>query len=404
MRALKVVAACLATASACRAPLPVPNEAELRRAARSVVHEATFTLSSPYDDATTADYAASVRDEIGLVRRLFRDDGTKPVRIYLAPIEDDSGRALQFWQTPSHRSLKGAATEGEFAFVYVPRSVEPSAALASALSLRGGTLRHELAHLYAARAGLAQATWFNEGLAEEVESMNESGSELVQNPFPATLLLARKTAGPDTLRRLLAWRLGDDLSDVDRSCRYVWAHALLRFLGEARSDPGFEARTRAVMELDPEAIVAQEPEWLAWLAALDALARIRTGAHSPSARERALSIGVMPSLAENGAPELFTRAADELALEMLADPACMEPAARFLLFFRAREVKVEDLEQLNRSTDPAAILTAQALHAARKEPVDLERARSAWQQVAPDDRLRFIVIESLLPGMSKPRS
>jgi hypothetical protein len=157
------------------------------------------------------------------------------------------------------------------------------------------------------------------------------------------------------------------------------------------------------MKLDPAALLAQEPAWLAWLAELDALARIRAGARSASKSVRARSIGVMPTLAESGAKELFTRAADELAMEMLVDPACTEPAATFLIFFRARELKADDLERLGRSTDPAAILTAQALHSRRKEPVDLEQARSALQHVPQEDRSRFTLLMTLLFGSSLER-
>jgi hypothetical protein len=392
------VAACLALAGACRSSLSIPSESELRRTTRSVVNEPTFSLFSPYDEASTARYADSVRGEIEIVRRLIPSGGAKPVRIYFAPIEDDSGRALPPWQTPSHRSLKGAAMEGEYAFVYVPVRIETSSALLRAVFMRGGTLRHELAHLYAARVGLARAPWFDEGLAEEVEAACESEGEVELHPFPPNLLHARAWATPGSLALLFAWQTSEELPPEDLSRRYVWAQALFRFLCEQRTEERFEARARAVMELGEKEILAREPEWLAWLAHLDALECIRAGAKSSSASERARCIGVMPELAQNGARELFTREADELALDMLVDPACMPSAARFLLYFRARALRTEDVEHLSLSADPAVILTAQALRARRKEPVDLECARAAWRRLPESDRARCAVFEALLPG------
>jgi hypothetical protein len=134
-------------------------------------------------------------------------------------------------------------------------------------------------------------------------------------------------------RPLFGWRRPSSRLDLSR---YVWSQALFRFLCEQRTEERFEARARAVMELGERKILAREPEWLAWLARLDALECIRAGAKSPSASERARYVGAMPSLAENGARELFTRDADELALALLVDPACMQSAATFLLYFRAK--------------------------------------------------------------------
>jgi hypothetical protein len=400
MRAAFALAACLLAASGCRSSLPYPSEEELRRDARCVLEEPEFTLFSPYDAAASAHYADAVRAEIGLLRPLIPDAGTTKVRIYLAPLADEQGRTPEPWQTPSKRSLKGAASEGEFAFVYVPARIEDSSALERAAFMSGGTLRHELAHLYASRAGLARAPWFNEGLALEVESMRSAEGALHAHPFPPYLLVARMHAQPGALQQLLRWSYTDDLSDSERSLRYVWAHALFRYLFEQQAQGGFLERARAIADLGEQALLAREPAWLAWLAGLDALERIRAGAHSASPVERSLCSGVLPVLAESGAPELATRAADELALELLGDPVCVDPAATFLIFFRAPELRAQDIEELDRSDDPGRVLTAQALHARRKEPVDLERARAAWQRVPERERDRLVVPVSLIPGLS----
>ncbi len=387
-------------AAACRSPFPYPSEDELRRDAQSVVHDPRFTLYSPYDESATAQYAGAVRGELELVQRLIPDERASVVRLYLAPIEAPPD--LQAWETPSNQSLKGAATEGEYAFVYVPSRPRTSSALEGATFLRGGTLRHELAHLLAHRAGLAGAPWFNEGLALEVESMREAGGELHAHPFPIYVHAARKTAKPGALAELLRWSYGDDLTVAERSLRYVWAQALFRFLAEEQPAQAFVDRARAVHGLAQDALRGREAAWLEWLGKLDALERIRAGASSTSALERALCVGVLPSLAESRVPELFTRAADELALEKLGDPACFEPAVTFLCFFRAKELHAQDLETLERSDDPVLVLAAQALHARRQEPVDLERARGAWRRVPERERAGLSVLAALLPRLDGP--
>jgi hypothetical protein len=382
------LALCLC-ASACRSGLGYPSEAELRRDAKSVVHDPDFTLYSPYDAAASADFANSVRAELGLVRALIPDADATPVRIYLAPIE--GGEGLHPWESPSKQSLKGAATEGEFAFVYVPARIAASSALERATHLRGGTLRHELAHLAAHRAGLAGAPWFNEGLALEVESMRKEEGALHAHPFPPHLLLARQSAQAGALGELLRWDYGDEMSDSERSRRYVWAEALFRFLLERQAPGDFLEQARGIRGLGEPALRELEAAWLQWIAKLDALERI----------ERSGCIDVMPMLAEARVPELFTRAADELALSKLGDPACVDPAATFLLFFRAGELRAEDIQALEQSQEPMRELTAQALHARRKEPVDLERARLAWQRVPEAERGRLIVQLALLPGWER---
>lgn len=387
-------------ASACVTPIYL-NEADLARDAKTVVHEERFTLFSPYEATATTSYADSVRNEVELVSRLIPDAGSKPVRLYLVPIGDEASDPHELWRGPAREGVLGMASEGEFAFIYVRASVGSSAVREHAAYIGGGSLRHELTHLYAHRSGLFLAPWFEEGLALEVESMCVAGGELRAHPLPPHLLLARQSAGPGSLAKLLAWRREFDITDAERELRYVWAQALLRYLLEAETRPGFVDRARAIMNLGEAAIQAQEAAWLDWLANLDALERIRRGARSTIESERTVSIGEMPILAAAGASELLTRAADELALEMLADPACVHSAAMFLLFFRASALTEADIAQLVRSDDPALILVAQALRVKRQEPVDLELAQSAWDRVPEQQRSGLFVPKLLVLGPSE---
>jgi hypothetical protein len=385
-------------ACACRA-LPPPSaaelEAELQRSAVTVVREEGFTLFSPYDAATTSVYATILREETERVLRVLDIAAPAAVRIHLVPVPEEDG-ASDPWESASHDGFAGGAFESGFAFVYVAAGTPTAAAVRAEFGR--AALRHELAHLHARGAGLGQRTWFNEGLASEIESMREDGPELRARAFTPAFLEARNSAVAGAVAELVRWQRGDELSDTARAQRYHQSQALFHFLAE-RAPPGsLRERAAAVHALDEAQILAVEPEWLAWLAGLDALEAIRRGVASPAGAERYDSAALLPILAERGAREVLTRPADELALALLGDPATSEPAASFLLFFRADKLTEADLVALDGAPDPARCLTAAALRARRGEHVDLARARHAWARVPARERHRFAVQTAMIPG------
>jgi hypothetical protein len=155
-------------------------------------------------------------------------------------------------------------------------------------------------------------------------------------------------------------------------------------------------RAHAVKELDVDEIVALEPAWLDWLASRNALVSIRAGVSSEDASERAECASWLPILAENRAAELFTRSADELALELLTDPRTCMSASTFLIFFRAHALTEGDLVELCGSADPGRFMTGLALRKRRGEPVDAEQARAAWERVPRSDRGNLDVQRNVL--------
>lgn len=382
----------------CRTAEPVSAEeleAHLRAKSQTTVREETFTLGSPYSEAQTALHAEVVRSENALVRRLFAADDAPPVRLYLVPTEADP-ELLEF-EGPSVNGLAGGAFDAGFGFVYV-RDSGGTPSIVAAYAGRS-TLRHELAHLYARRAGLHRAPWFDEGLALEVESMDEIDGTLEREPFPRALVHARAAYRDGVLDELLEWRRHDGKSSEERAALYIQAHALMRYLTDRAGAGDVLQAAFAVRSLSDDEIRSREHDWESWLRGLDALETIAGGVRHGTAEQRAEYASRLPILAEQGAAELATRQADALALELLDDPACARSAATFLLYFRARALPESDVAALCGSDDPVHGLVGQALRVRRGQPLDLEAARSAWSRLLEEERRSWAVLRGLIPEL-----
>ncbi len=393
------------SACASHAPTrPAEIEAYLQKHSVTVVRDELLTLYSPYDADVTREYELVLHDEARRASELFGQNGAPPVRIYLIAVADDDPRQLDEPLRPGVLgSTKATAVGADFAVVYVPRETSTDKARLLA-GMNSDTLRHELAHLGSQRAGVVRGEerWFHEGLAQEVAAGDADGVRLDLELFPRALLDARRMAATGAIDELLTWRAGDALASETSVRRYALSHALFRFLFERANGAdgaSFVERTRELCALDASALRALEPEWLAWLSKLDALEAVRRGTQSSSAEERGRAASRLPSLAEAGAPELRTRAADELALALLGEPSTRAGAATFLCYFRERALTDEDLRALETSSDAARRVTACALRARRGERVDLARARASWDALEDADRSALSVAAALIRGL-----
>ncbi len=383
---------------------PAALEREFRAQTRTVVLDEALDLRSPYGEDATAPYLEVVRTEARLVRELLDVPSAPPIRFTLAAL-DGTGAELPPWVRAGRDGVAGAHWSARrdgsdsqgFAFVYVPAD-ESQARMRATLAHT--LIRHELVHAYADRNGLDGPTWFAEALANEIEGMSVRGDRLATQVFPSELIRARDSAGPGSVARLLDWRHTDDITAAERARRYAEAQALLRFLLERAPGTGLVERARAVRALQPEAVAACEPEWLDWLAGLDALAAVRSAVRTGSAEERVEAAHALGDLLSAGAAELASREADELALELLADPAASQKAFVFLCFFRARALTEADLAGLGSASDPALRLTAHALRAKRSESVDLADARAALARLSEDERASVLLQTRMIPGLA----
>jgi hypothetical protein len=396
-----VVAAALA-ACASSATSEAEFERSLSDGARTVVRTERFELTSPFDAEGTAEFVRTVDEELGVVTSLLGDPGGAPIRVHLVPGATDATRPDEAEYRslfPSRDGKRGFAYSHSFACVYVAEPGGPPPMIQAEVGRE--VLRHELTHVVAKRAGLAGATWFDEGLAREVGRRKTVGGSVAEGLTLAALVHARDDARPGTVRELLAWRHSDELAPADVALRYDESQALLRFL-VGRTAPGsFAERLRGVLRLSDDEIVALEPAWLGELASIDVLAQVRSGVASASRRERSDAAGLLPILAQQAA-ELRTRAADELALGLLADPATREGASTFLVFLRANDLRPADLDALRASAAPAVVVCGEAVRARRGEAFDIRRARQAWSDL-PSDEKRSVPSAAHVLGLDPPR-
>jgi hypothetical protein len=346
-----------------------------------------FELTSPYDAAATDEFARVVGEELGRVEEVLDAASGPPVRVHLVPLDPgaadvhDRDFSALF---PSHDGI-GGMQHGGFLFVYVAARGTGPTAFVHAEMLRD-TIRHELTHAIALRAGLARATWFDEGLARCVEDMTVDGGRLRERPFPSAIFVARDTARRGTIADLLRWSLRDQQSRETRALRYEQSEALVRFLAERTPGGDWGDRVRRVHALPNDAVLATEPDWLAWLASQDALAAVRAGLARPDPDERARAAALLPVLA-GVARELQSRAADEVALGLLRDPRTRASAETFLVFYRAKDLTPADLAALRADGDPSVVLVGEGLRAQRGEPFDAARAQEIWNALDAKQRI-----------------
>ncbi|HEX6883388.1 MAG TPA: hypothetical protein VF530_08400 [Planctomycetota bacterium] len=365
---------------------PAELEAELRRDVRTVLEGELVTLHSPYGEVESRDYLGVTEREAGLVRARLDAPREPKVRTYLAPTTPPQ----EIWEAPHHDDVAGWASDG-FLTLYV--SSTPGLAALRA-EFQDDTLRHELAHVYARRLGWSRERWFNEGLACVVEETVVRAGVLQELPVSERVIQARAEARAGSLATLLAWAPGQRLSLEEQGERYAQAEALVRFLLARAPGASWPERVAWVHERTQAQVQELEPQWLAWLAELDTVAALR--AHAVDAAGRLEAASLLAPLLEAGAQELATRAGDELALELLTDPACTSGAISFLLFFRAEALTEPDLEALERAQNPVLRLVAGALRTRRGEPVDRAGLSALWNALTESERERYATLAFVL--------
>lgn len=385
MRALFAIVIPLVLAVACRTPTrssPEEIEAYLRGISTIVVKDECLELHSPLAAEPTAVYESVLREETALVRSLFPEAKAYVPRFYLAPTEREDTDA-EPWEHATRDGFGGFAFETGFAAVFVTADAGAIEAAMQAATTRP-SVRHEVTHLFARATGLVGARWFREGLACEVESRTAASGRLHETALSEDVIAARATARVGSTRDLLAWT--DNERPIEETQRfYRESQALFRFL-HGRASGDWIERSRSVLALTPDAIHALEGEWLAWLRRIDAIEAIRAGQRSEWTEERVCTAALLPVLAERRVPELATREADELALELVRDRDSRDSAATFLLYFRANDLRSEDVERLSGSKDPVVELTALALRDRRGEPYDERRAAELWSHATDEQR------------------
>lgn len=256
---------------------------------RTLVAEEGFTLLSPYGPWRTQNLVEDVRLNLRALERALDTEAPANLLVSFVAIDapefelsenSDGTLDVSGFERPMDRGFLGYSTANPpTAVIFVApettmsmldgREVQVSMELGQNL-----TLRHELVHVLAGKAGLdGGAEWFDEGLAMELEFRELDHGDLVQSrDLPLSLRVAHDQHERHTLAELLAWE-----EDVDRAqsgeervfkLGRPLAHALMRFLLERTPGERLRERFEAIARLSSAEILALEDEWRAWLEAL----------------------------------------------------------------------------------------------------------------------------------------
>jgi hypothetical protein len=258
--------------------------------ARTIVHESDFSLWSPFGILPTKEWVALIDSEKRAVDGAFGPSASHEERLQvllkevpgLGPrwtIEND---AVSFESESGHplHGVEGMAYADTIVLHVAPqtRSILSDGreflTYASPASY-AATLRHELAHIAAFRAGIQAGFWLNEGLAELVDGLETSPDGLLdRGPKHDYLHLA---AGFDpqqrSLERLLEWRedgpaIQAGRVEVDVPARVLCGLYVRHRLGLAGDGAPVRDLARRLLELQAEsraAHLAGEVAWQSWL-------------------------------------------------------------------------------------------------------------------------------------------
>jgi len=252
---------------------------------RTLALEDAFTLVSPYDARRTAEVAGELRRSLVAVCAALEVELDGAVYVRMIPLdvegfdlvlEEDSLTVSGPLELPTRHGLVGwAAGDGPPRFeFFVPRDRVHEREDGTSFTEQfhfdfTDTIRHELTHLAARRAGLGGATWFDEGLACQLAATTLADGELEPLPLPPALAFARQVHERFELSTLLDWEEHVDRVASGEEQAFLegraLAQAFLRFLLERTPGPTLRARLDRIHELDRGTLLALEDDWHAWL-------------------------------------------------------------------------------------------------------------------------------------------
>jgi len=255
-----------------------------------LVVEPDMTVTSPFDPGYTDKLLRLTRSNLEAIEALLEVEVPSTLAVFFVALEmpnievrDDGegGFDIEGLRVPEHHGYRAFAMSSS-EFLSVTIYCAPPGAMTTAdgrqLSMTfdfdsSATIRHELTHVCASVAGLSGPTWFNEGLAEEFESMEiDAHGVLLVTPWPRSLRLAGDRHGPYSIDDVLEWdedfgRVSSGEEQAFRLGRPL-SHALLRFLLEHTPGKSMREKLECILATEPEEIRALETEWKAWMEAL----------------------------------------------------------------------------------------------------------------------------------------
>ncbi len=252
--------------------------------ARTIVHEADFSIYSPFDAVETRPYLEVLREQDRPLQSFFGLNPPDPWIVVLVPTEElgirasGSGNSVQLSSVSLRRpsGVEGVAHD-RTAYVYVaaPQEIhlgqERVITGYMAANTYATTTRHELVHLYATLAGLSGDLWFNEALAGLLEDAPLDEGRFRLDDVKATV--ARLSSVPEEQRDLRrALTLREDIGQLEAGQPYPFppARALgrsfLQFLLLRSESNDHLAELRRIRASSLAQLLALEAEWRSWLA------------------------------------------------------------------------------------------------------------------------------------------
>ncbi|MFN0243157.1 MAG: hypothetical protein ACKVWV_09730 [Planctomycetota bacterium] len=250
--------------------------------AQTIVVAGDHTLYAPFALAGARGYAELVVEEMRAVGDLFGTTLDTPLSIWLRPVRgvrpriEIEGQHVRMIPAGEHpRRGVEAYANGTAVVLYVEEEARGTNAGGQPITGQydpdgyRNTLRHELAHVWTHRTGIAHTSWFNEGLAEYVESMQLEDGRLVQtDASPLLGHAARLPRERCAIRRLLDWRedgmrIHAGLEEADLAAR-VASGAFVHFMLARVEGDSFLARARTLRSLPRDDLLAHEESWQAW--------------------------------------------------------------------------------------------------------------------------------------------
>lgn len=362
-----------------------------------------FVLVSPFSGASDAAWRDRIGAEIVDVARLLRvETPSPPVSVFLESKLVGADAPLIETLDPNVGGMRAWSVGGREIHVVVADAQD---GLFSATT--DGSIRHELVHVLLARMGIDAPPWFGEGLAHEVEDAVRTRRGLVLHPAPVQVVLARALAPEVDLAEVWAWD-GDRTAVAEREAIYrAVSRSFVRFLVEREGSDEWPLRVRELASLRTASDPALVDEWRRWSGGFDFAGAVERGLRDPDTDVRRAAAASLPSLAELAtrlgaavpaiAAEVGPRT-DAVALGALADPVACEPAACYLVFFRAAvlpETSVGALSGAGR--DPRTRLVGLALRARRGAPAGTDDVLAAWDGLDASERIRFSWLRVFLP-------
>jgi len=363
-----------------------------------------FVLHSPFGAEATETWRKRVAHELrGVEYFIEQPTPDPPIDLVLEAIDVDENAGIVAQLAPRVDGI-GGWTVGDEVHVIVSRAND-----GLLTTTADGVLRHEFVHALLHRAGVRAPAWLGEGLAHEVEDCVWTSSGLYMNRAPVQLELARAYATTFDVSRVWSWDGSPKTPPDDQSALRVLSRSFVRFLYERDVDESRDGRFARWAALRPADDARLVEAWRSWLDRWSfALHVSRTIVWPDESAINVAAANALPELAElastardrvPGIERSVNAETDSLALWLATsdDAALAEPAGRYLVYFRARDVTESGLHDLSDGAAPPwTRLIALAVAARRGGNAEPSEAQSLWNSLPSFERMRFLWLASLL--------